>query len=77
MRTSRDQFGRFLPRHYHLDQLHKEQQNEFEEQVEHFEQPQNNVMGERVEAGDPPPNRTFSYPINLNLGENEPPMKNI
>lgn len=34
-------------------------------------------MGERVQARHPPPNRTFSYPINLNLGDNEPPMKNI
>lgn len=32
-------------------------------------------MGDRVE--DPPPNRTFSYPINLNVRDHEPPMKNI
>lgn len=75
MRKSRDQFGRFLPRNYNLDKLFEEQQKEIEEQVEHFEK--NNKMGERVQVEDPPPHRTFSYPINLNLGYSEPPMKNI
>lgn len=78
MRRSRDQFGRFLPRHYNLEQLQEEQHSKLEEQVKKFEQQQQqNEMGDRVEVEDPPPNSTCSYPINLNIRDNEPPMKNI
>lgn len=34
-------------------------------------------MGDHVAVNDPPTNRIFSNPINLNVRDDEPPMKNI